>query len=104
MQIYKSELQEYINKRFKSEHLAGKMLDFFFHDDQDTIRLQDYFKRAKTMLQWSRVDQLGFCFHLFDRNGDGFICIEDLFRLLQELTDFDFVITEDINKLVAVLR
>jgi hypothetical protein len=36
------------------------------------------------MLDWTRAEQLGFCFHLYDHNGDGFICIQDLFELMKE--------------------
>ena len=105
LHLTKQELMSYLARRFKSPKLLSKLEDFFFHSQQrDMILIQDYFKRGKTMLSWSRMDQLGFCFNLFDLNSDGFICIEDLFQFLKEMTDFDFVAVDDINKLVHVLR
>jgi hypothetical protein len=56
------------------------------------------------ILGWSKQDQLGFCFYLFDYNGDGFVCIEDLYNLMEELSDSDLVIREDVNKLVSILK
>ena len=56
------------------------------------------------MLKWSRQEQLGFCFHLLDYNNDGLICIQDMFFLLKELHDEDFVLKEDVNKLIKILR
>lgn len=39
-------MHSYLKKRFKSENLALKMLNFFFPDGKDKFRFIDYFKRA----------------------------------------------------------
>ena len=56
------------------------------------------------MIEWSRIDQLGFCFHLFDYNNDGVLCLQDLFEILKEVKDQDFVLREDVNKLIYILK
>jgi len=64
----------------------------------------DYYKQVNRMLRWSRQEQLGFCFYLFDHNNDGFVCLQDMFNLFKELNDQDAVLREDVNKLINILK
>ena len=79
-------------------------MNFFFIGNAEKIRFGDYYAKVNTMIKWSRQEQLGFCFHLLDHNNDGLICIQDMFFLLKELNDEDFVLKEDVNKLIQILR
>ena len=56
------------------------------------------------MLKWTRIEQIGFSFHLLDSNNDGLICIQDMFQLMSRLKDNDNIIAVDINKLTNILK
>jgi len=107
IQISKKDIQSHLTVRYRGLALLKKVMAHIFPpslSDGGRIRYTDFYKIINGMLNWSRQDQLGFCFYLLDYNNDGFICIEDLFSLLRELNDQDQVIREDVYKLISILK
>lgn len=83
--VYKKDLIAYIRSRYKNIGFCKKIIQFFFPNgtpENAKMRYLDYYHLVNVMLNWSKMDQLGFCFHLLDTNNDGFICIKDLFELM----------------------
>jgi Ca2+-binding EF-hand superfamily protein len=77
IEIPKRDFISYVNERYKGLSFAKKIIKFFYPSggENKKMRFVDFYKQINIMLDWSRIEQLGFCFYLFDYNNDGFICI-----------------------------
>lgn len=84
---------------------ASKIIKFFYPPgSKDKMKYLEYFHQINVMLQWTRTEQIGFCFYLFDTNDDGLICIRDMFQLMGQLRDDDQVVRVDIQKLINIIQ
>lgn len=82
-EITKKDFSAYIYARYKNMGFANKIIKFFYPSgSKEKMKYLDYFYAINIMLKWTRTEQIGFCFHLFDANNDGFICIRDMFELM----------------------
>lgn len=107
IEIPKKDFVSHISQRYKGLSFQNKLVHLFFPrsgDNNKKIRFNDFYRTINMMLEWSHSEQLGFCFYLFDNNEDGFICIQDMFHLLRELNDQDYVLREDVNKMINILK
>ena len=68
------------------------------------MRMHNYIEKINKFLLSEVTSKMKLCFDLYDRNSDGKICIVDIYRTLNELTDDDYFIKNDIALLSRLIN
>ena len=99
--LERRQLRDFLRKRYSRE-----MIDKLFKamNFPAVMRITDFCDCVNEFRKNDNAQKLRLCFDLYDHNGDGYICLVDLFSTFELLKTTDYFLQRDLSLLSSVIQ